>query len=119
MLIAREDGASIDGLVLESTFTSLADQVRHLGYGWLPIGLLLRDVYPSLDTISAIGVKHVLVIHGSADDYVPVWMGERLAQTAKGHTTSVIVPGAGHNNVAVMGGTGLAGAIQIFLDSTR
>jgi uncharacterized protein len=119
MLVASEVGASIDGLILESTFTSLPDQIRHLGYGWLPIGLLLRDRYPSLDTIGAIGIKHVLVIHGSADDYVPVWMGERLVHAARGNATSIIVPGAGHNNVAVVGGTGLAQAIQTFLASTR
>jgi len=119
MLVAKEEGASINGLILESTFTSLPDQIRHLGYGWLPIDLLLRDRYPSLDTIGAVGIKHVLVIHGGADDYVPMWMGERLARAARGNAMSVIVPGAGHNNVAIVGGTGLAKTIQNFLAKTR
>jgi fermentation-respiration switch protein FrsA (DUF1100 family) len=119
MLVAKEDGASINDLILESTFTSLPDQVRHLGYGWLPIDLLLRDHYPSLDTIGAIGIKHVLMIHGGADDYVPVEMGKRLARAAGGTVTSVIVPGAGHNNVAAAGRAGLAENIHAFLVNAR
>lgn len=117
--VAADAGASIDGLILESTFTSLPDQVRHLGYGWLPIGLLLRDRYPSLDQLATVGVKRVLMIHGGADTYVPVWMGLHLAQAARGVVTTLIIPGAGHNDVSNVGGASVAQALRAFLSSAR
>jgi fermentation-respiration switch protein FrsA (DUF1100 family) len=115
--VAAKAGASINGLILESTFTSLPDEVRHLGYGWLPIGLLLHDHYPSLDQLGAIAVKHVLLVHGSNDSYVPASMSSRLALVAKGNVTTLMVPGAGHNDVDSMGSSALEQALREFLRS--
>lgn len=113
--VATDAGAAVDGLILESSFTSLSDEVHFLGYGWLPIDWLLRDRYASLAAIGSIAAPRVMIIHGDADRYVPVSMGRGLARAAHGEVTLVTIAGAGHNDVAATGGTHFAAALRAFV----
>jgi uncharacterized protein len=92
------------GLIAESTFTSVYDMGTRDGmYAIFPLRLLLNQ---KLDTISKIkSVKMpVLFIHGTADAIVPHDMSQTLFAAAPQPKTLVLVPQAGHENVAAVGG---------------
>ena len=67
-------------LIIESTFTSMADMAR-ANYPLLPTGYLLRHEYPSLQRIKTLAVP-VLVAHSPADQTIPYSHGEALFQAA-------------------------------------
>lgn len=63
-------------LILESTFTSIADMGRHL-YPYFPMGPLLRHRYPTLDVAASITAP-TLVVHSDDDTLVPYAQGRRV-----------------------------------------
>ena len=65
------EGAGARGLIVESSFTSLADMAAELSNGWLPGGLLLSQKFDSIEKIRQIRMP-VLIVHGASDRYVPV-----------------------------------------------
>lgn len=67
-------------LILDSTFTSLADVAAH-HYRFLPVHLLIRHHYDSLSKISAIPCPK-LFLHGRSDKVVPFELGRRLFDAA-------------------------------------
>jgi uncharacterized protein len=88
-------------LVLQSTFTSLRD-MAHVHYKWVPAALV-GDGFPSLERIRQLQAP-VLILHGDADEIVPVAQGRALHDAAPAPRRIVVVPGAGHNDlVDVMG----------------
>ena len=105
------------GLIAESTFTSVYDMGTRDGmYAIFPLRLLLNQ---KLDTISKIpSVKMpVLFIHGMADTIVPHDMSETLFAAAHQPKTLVLVPQAGHENVAAVGGEVYRTAVLRFAES--
>jgi fermentation-respiration switch protein FrsA (DUF1100 family) len=84
-------------LVLRSPFTSMVDAAR-FHYPWLPVGLLLRDRYPSLERIDRLACP-LLVIAGAADGIVPPGQSEQLYEAAPQPKRLLIVPGADHNDL--------------------
>ncbi len=100
-------------LVLRSPFTSLADAAA-VHYPFLPVGLLLWDEFPSGDRIGAIDVP-VLVVAGSADSIVPTVQSRRLYDAAGSPKELVIVPGADHNDEALLVGEQLMTAVVRFV----
>jgi fermentation-respiration switch protein FrsA (DUF1100 family) len=70
----------VAALALEAPFTSAADVAR-LSYRWLPVGVLMKDQFHSLDRIANLNVP-LLVVHGTADGIVPFAMGEKLYAAA-------------------------------------
>jgi fermentation-respiration switch protein FrsA (DUF1100 family) len=71
----------VAALILEAPFTSAADVAR-LSYWWLPVGLLMKDQFRSLDLIPSLNVP-LLVLHGTDDGIVPFKMGEMLYAAAR------------------------------------
>ena len=69
-----------NSVILESPFTSMAKAAK-IYYPYLPINLLLKDRYDSIDKISKI-TKPVLIMHGMKDNIVPYEMGVKLFQKA-------------------------------------
>lgn len=88
-----------DGLVLEATFTSVADMIDLSPWGFLPVGLILTQKFDTLAKMPEIRVP-VLVTHGTRDSIVPVRMGERLYEAAKSPKRFIRVDGAGHHNLS-------------------
>ena len=80
--VAVELGQSntFDRIILESPFTSIAKAAK-IYYPYLPINLLLKDRYDSIDKINKI-VKPVLIMHGMKDNIVPHKMGLELFEKA-------------------------------------
>lgn len=89
------------GLVLESPFTSVTDRAAEV-YPWLPVRWLLTDRYESSRFIG--GVKTpLLILHGEADDIVPVAMGRKMFALANEPKEIVTLPGAGHGDHYLFG----------------
>ncbi len=92
----RPDAA---GLVLEATFTSVAEMIDHSPWGFLPVGLLLTQRFDTLSKVGDIKMP-VLVTHGTNDRIVPFAMGEKLYERVKAPKRFIKVEGAGHHNLS-------------------
>ncbi|MHC4405269.1 MAG: alpha/beta hydrolase [Planctomycetota bacterium] len=93
------DLAALDGaraLVLESTFSSMADLAAH-HYPWLPVRWLLRTRLDSASKIADYGGP-LLQSHGDADTIVPFRFGRRLFEAAHEPKTFITIPSCGHND---------------------
>jgi len=82
--------------VLQSTFTSLRDVARE---HYPPVlSALAGDAYPNLERISRLA-SPVLILHGEADEIVPVSHAHALFAAASEPRRLRIVEGAGHNDL--------------------
>ena len=106
-------GRSLGGVILESTFTSLADVVDHLYVP--PLGRLTGERFASIDKIPELR-SPLLCIHGDRDDTIPIELGRRLCAAAPQPVTFREIPGAGHNDTARAGGAVYLQWIRDFLD---
>src|SRR6266545_136000 len=103
-------------LVLRSPFTSLAD-VGRLHYPWLPVELLLNDRYASAARVGRLTAP-LLVVAGERDGIVPAALSRRLFDAASVPKRFVLVPGADHNDAALLDGRQTVGEIVGFLEGT-
>ena len=103
-------------LVLRSPFTSLTD-VGRLHYPWLPVRLLLADRYASAAWVARLTVP-LLVVAGERDQIVPAALSRRLYDAAAVPKRFVLVPGAGHNDAALLDGRQMVGEVVGFLEGT-
>ena len=87
------------GLVLEATFTSVADMVSESSWGLLPVSLILTQRFDALAKIAEVKVP-VLITHGTHDSIVPFRMGEQLYEAARAPKRFIKVEGAGHHNLS-------------------
>ena len=85
------------GLIIESSFTTLEDMARVVTYPWLPVGLLLSQKFDSLSKIARVRLP-VLVVHGTADRFVPARFSEALYRVAAAPKKLLLVEGGTHNN---------------------
>lgn len=114
-LAARDP--DIGGLIVEASFTSIADLAREVhGLGLLPLDWLLTQRFDSLTKIASVSVP-VLFLHGTADVIIPSSMSERLHAAARAPKTLVLVPDAGHSSIAVIGLQRWRQAVQDFVAS--
>lgn len=90
------------GLVVESSFTTLADIARAFSYRWLPIQLVLTQKFDSVDKIADVKMP-IVVVHGDADRYVPLELGRRLFEAAPQPKRLVVVEDGTHNNSLRLG----------------
>jgi uncharacterized protein len=104
-------------LVLRSPFASMADVGQH-HYPFLPVRLLLRDRYASIDRIRDVRCP-VLVIAGAQDRIVPLEHSRRLYEAVSSAKKLVILPEADHNDAALASGRDMIAAIVQFLASIR
>lgn len=98
-----------DALLLRSPFTSLAAAGRH-AYPFLPVRLLLRDRFPLADQLASVHVP-TTVVYGAADSIIPPAQSRAVAASAGGPVTVVEVPGADHNDQALLDGHRLIAAV--------
>jgi fermentation-respiration switch protein FrsA (DUF1100 family) len=104
-------------VVPRSPFTSMADVGQH-HYPFLPVRLLLRDRFASIDRIQRIRAP-LLVIAGDRDRIVPIDNSRRLYDAAVDPKTLFVLPGADHNDHALLAGDEMIGAIVRFLQPLR
>jgi fermentation-respiration switch protein FrsA (DUF1100 family) len=102
--------ADADGLIVESTFTSIRTLVRliyHLPLPQLPV---------KFDSLSKIGRLRMplLAIHGEQDTLIPFSDGQVLFEAAPEPKTWYPIPGAGHNNTYAVGGEAYFRQLAVF-----
>lgn len=91
-----------NGLIIESSFTTLADMARSLSYGWLPVQLILSQKFDSAEKIARVRMP-TLLVHGTSDRYVPAHFSKMLYELATAPKKLLLVEGGSHNNSMRMG----------------
>ncbi len=86
-----------DAVLLISPFDALTNVARD-HYPLYPVGLMLRDTYPSVQWIRAVG--HIIIMHGADDTFVGADLARNLYEQAPGpNKVFVLVDRAGHNTM--------------------
>jgi fermentation-respiration switch protein FrsA (DUF1100 family) len=101
------------GLVIESSFTSVAD-LAHKFYPYLPTSLLTRVHYPTRQRIPTVSCP-VLVMHSPDDDLVPFAHGEQLYEAAREPKRFQRLRG-GHNDAFITSGEAYWKALDDFVN---
>lgn len=78
-----------DGMILQSTFTSLPDIAR-IAFPRLPLHMVSGRLF---DTISVLSKVHLpaMIIHGSADEVCPRWMAEKLHDVCPSEVKELLI----------------------------
>ncbi len=102
------------GLVLRSPFVDLAS-VGQVHYPFLPVGLLLRDKFPLAEQLAGVTAP-VAVVYGSSDSVVPADQSREVAEAAPTLKDLVEIPGADHNDAALVHGPEVIAAVVRLAD---
>jgi uncharacterized protein len=103
----------VSGLVAISAFTNLPDAAQDVA-PWLPAQFLVGQGFDNLTKIQNVSCP-ILLVRGGRDVIVTADMRERLVAMAKGKTTVLEIPGAGHNDI-LSAGQVVFPSIQKFVD---
>jgi len=85
---------NFNSIILESPFTSIENSAK-IYYPYLPVSLLLKDRYDSINKIKMINTP-ILIMHGEKDDVVPFSMGKELFEKANSPKQSYFTPHDDH-----------------------
>lgn len=114
------EGKSPQGLVVNSTFSSLADTAARQ-YPWVPVRLLILDPFDSTKRMPNVECP-VVVLHGNQDELIPLDLARKLFTAVPEQSKSGIpkqfieVKGAGHNQISY---SELTGAIRNLLQKIQ
>ena len=106
-LAARLSENGVDaarGLIVESTFTTLADIAAAIAPDWIPVRLLLSQKFDSLEKIARVHMP-VFIVHGASDRVIPPRFSSALFAAAHEPKKLLLVDGASHNNAMTLGAT--------------
>ncbi|MEK7989500.1 MAG: alpha/beta fold hydrolase [Thiotrichaceae bacterium] len=107
----------VGGVIIQSSFTSMADTIGQLGLmRYVPVNLMLTEKFHSLKKVKNIKAP-ILFLHGTGDDLVPFQMSERLYKAAKKPKQLFLIPEAGHTYLYRPGRNSYLKAIQRFIHS--
>ena len=102
-----------DGLILQSTFTSLPEVTRVL-FPRVPLHLLAGNLFNTLSVVKRLQVP-LLVIHGTEDEVVPCWMAHALHEACESAPRAIhVVPGGLHKDLFIRDCDSLVWAINRF-----
>jgi len=106
MLERVQQELPVAAVVVDSAFASYRGIARDkLAQVWItwplqwPLSFLFPDDPRPVESIARLEVPSVLVVHGEADEVVPIEHGRRLTDAAPEGTAFWSVPGAGHIQV--------------------
>lgn len=103
--VAIELASRVDdeaGTLVEGTFTSIADVLGTMKWGWLPLRALITQRFDSLDKVARIG-SPLLVVHGSNDRQILPSLGRKLYDAAQAPKAFVLVEGGSHFDTLTRG----------------
>jgi pimeloyl-ACP methyl ester carboxylesterase len=87
-----------DGLILQSTFTTLPDITR-VTFPHLPLHRISGRFFNTLDVVRRLTIP-VLTIHGRADEVCPAWMAESIHESCRSDAKRlVLVDGGLHKDL--------------------
>ena len=90
------------GLLIEGSFTSIADVVGSFRYGWVPVGPLITQRFDAASRIDKVG-SPLLVVHGAQDTLILPKLGRSLYDQAKDPKRFVLVENGSHHNTNSVG----------------
>ncbi len=90
------------GLIVECTFTTVADVVRTYPFGWLPVSPFITQKFESAQRIGKVG-SPVLVVHGDADTVIQPQLGQQLFEQAREPKRMMMVAGGTHRTTNALG----------------
>lgn len=88
----------VAAVLLGAPYSSTVDIAAEI-YWWLPVGILMKDQFRSIDHIGAVSAP-LLVVHGTEDRVIPLRFGERLFAAAREPKRFVPLAGAGHGAIS-------------------
>lgn len=107
---------AIAGLIVQSSFTSMAAVAKQRPFLWLfPIDVLLTQRFHSLPKLKQLRLP-ILFIHGTADKTVPVEMSQQLYEAASEPKYLHLIPDAEHVRIYRPGKDSYLKAIQRFVE---
>lgn len=106
-----KDSEAAAGLIVESSFTTLADTAKSLTYPWLPLQWVMSQKFNSVEKITKVDVP-ILVVHGTGDKFIPSRFSEELFAAAPQRKRLLLIPGATHNNSMRLGAAAYRQAFQ-------
>jgi fermentation-respiration switch protein FrsA (DUF1100 family) len=86
----------VGGVILDAPYTSIVD-VAVGAYPYFPVRPFLFDRYETMRYVPAVHAP-LLVVHGEADEVIPVSMGRAVYAAANGPKEIATFPGAGHSD---------------------
>ena len=90
------------GLMVEGSFTSIADVVQSTRWGWLPLSPLITQRFDAASHIERVKAP-LLVVHGSEDRLIQPGLGRALFERARSPKRFVLVDGGTHHNTNAVG----------------
>jgi uncharacterized protein len=110
---------NLAGVIGEGTFTSIRAMVEGGILARLfPIDLLLTQRFDSIAKVRSLKTP-ILFIHGTTDDVIPAVMSQELYQAAPEPKQLLLIPNAGHNDTAELGGEKYLQTIKKFVETFR
>ncbi len=103
--VALRVAAAVDdvaGVMVEGSFTSMADLVRTMKWGWLPVAALLTQRFEAATYVERISAP-LLVVHGSQDQLIQPTLGRALFDRAHSPKRFMLVEGGSHHNTNALG----------------
>lgn len=83
------------GLILGAPYASTVE-IAAGQYPWLPVRLLMKDQYRSIEHIPAV-TSPILILHGTEDRVIPFASGQKLFEAAGQNATLRTIDGATHD----------------------
>jgi pimeloyl-ACP methyl ester carboxylesterase len=102
----------VDGLVLESAYTSLRDLARR-HYPFLP-SFLAPAAFDNRRLMPRLTCP-VLFVHGAADRLIPIDMARELESLTSNRAGFLVIPGADHNDTYDLGGERYERSVRDFV----
>jgi uncharacterized protein len=103
----------VGGLILQSSFTSIADMAA-LSFPWLPVRWLVRTKFDTLAKLPGVTAP-TLIIHSRRDEIIPFSMAERLFAAAAAPKQRLWLERSGHNELFALDGAAVLEALRAFI----
>lgn len=111
-LAAKQPQAA--ALIVESSFASIRKMIDYQPqFRFFPIDLILQNKFDSISKVRSLKMP-VLFFHGKSDSLIPYEMSEQLFAAAPQPKRLLLVPDAGHNNLARIAGETYLQAVRKF-----
>lgn len=102
-----------DGLILQSTFTSLPDITRAV-FPRLPLHILAGNLFDTKNVVRRLRVP-LLLIHGTADEVCPPWMAHSLYDACPAAKRLFTIHGGLHKDLFIRDSASIVEAVTRFI----